>query len=316
MRSSNDRENLQKEFEGLLEFVHLPRWEKIRRSPVRSLWRSICWRWLASRLAVPLRLKAGTFFGYPMTVLAPPYVDILFYGAYLLDPEIRLTRYFLRQIQEGQIFFDVGAHIGYYTLLASKLVGPSGRVLAFEPAAPVLPVLRDNIQRHLNITLIEAAAGDRDGSVDLWVPKLKDTGMSTVLKNGPGVPCVQYGVQSVTLDTICSTYRVQPEWIKLDVEGAEDRVIGGSPKTFSNSALTVVAEVWLDSILPSHRESVKLLCREGFKPYSINEDGNLHVIDSLELFVRECQSLREQAVEGKRPTVPRSLFENLVFKRD
>jgi FkbM family methyltransferase len=313
---SNDRESLQQEFDGLLEFVYLPRWEKIRRSPVRSLSRSICWRWLASRFAFPLKLKAQTFFGYPMTVLAPPYADILFYGAYLLGPEIRLTRHFLHQIQEGQVFFDVGAHIGYYALLASRLVGPSGRVLAFEPAPPVLPVLRDNIQKHLNITLIEAAAGDRDGSTDLWVPKLKDTGMSTVLKNGPGVPCVRYGVQSVTLDTICSTYRIQPAWIKLDVEGAEDRVILGSPKTFSNSALTVVVEVWVDSILPSHRESVRLLSREGFKPYSIMDDGNLRMIDSLELFARECLSLRRQAVESKRPSLPRSLFENLVFKRD
>lgn len=313
---SNERESLTKEFEGLLELVYSPRWEKIKRSPVRSLWRSICWRWMASSFARPLKLKAQTFFGYPMTVLAPPYPDILFYGAYLLDPEIRLTHYFLQQIQEGQVFFDVGAHIGYYTLLASKLVGPRGRVVAFEPAPPVLPVLRDNIRRHLNITLIEAAALDRDGSIDLWVPQLRDTGMSTVLNNGTALPCVRYGVQSVTLDTICSTYRIQPAWIKLDVEGAEDRVIIGSPKTFSSSALTVVVEVWVDRLLPSHRESVRLLSREGFKPYSIGEDGSLRMIDSLGVFARECVRLREQAVESERPSPRRSLFENLVFKRD
>jgi FkbM family methyltransferase len=136
-----------------------------------------------------------------------------------------------RTIKPGDTVIDVGAHVGYFSLLMAALVGPSGRVLAFEPNP-------ENYQRllsHLaingltNVTPFHMAVGDKCGVVDLWINKDNDGGHA-VYDVGQLQPNTKsrahpqrYPVWMTTLDAICQT----PTCIKIDVEGNEHNVMRG-----------------------------------------------------------------------------------------
>src|SRR5574341_673203 len=84
------------------------------------------------------------------------------HGCWLGSYEYDKQKRFVREIKKGDVVYDIGAHVGFYTLLASELVGPSGQVIAFEP----LPRNLGYLHRHLalnsckNVTVIEAAVGN------------------------------------------------------------------------------------------------------------------------------------------------------------
>src|SRR5262245_8579614 len=86
-------------------------------------------------------------------------------GCWLGSYEYQKQRLFAKSVSPGDVVFDVGAHVGFYTLLASVLVGKRGRVIAFEPVPANLEYLRHHIRlnRIDNVEIIEAAVSDTDG---------------------------------------------------------------------------------------------------------------------------------------------------------
>jgi FkbM family methyltransferase len=88
----------------------------------------------------------------------------------LWEPEV--TRVFREVLSAGDVCVDVGANIGYFTLLASKLVGPSGRVYAVEPGSAAHAALLANLERNdvVNVVPVRVAAGAREGHADLHDP--------------------------------------------------------------------------------------------------------------------------------------------------
>ena len=117
------------------------------------------------------RVRAATVLGDAMTVVLPSSTqDIWLYGASVdSDAEVRLARFLLRTLGAGGVFFDVGANLGYYSLLASRLVGDSGRVLAFEPAPHILPLLEANVGHRKNVSIVRKALSAAGGSMDFHV---------------------------------------------------------------------------------------------------------------------------------------------------
>jgi FkbM family methyltransferase len=136
-----------------------------------------------------------------------------------------------RTIKAGDTVIDVGAHVGYFSLLMAALVGPTGRVLAFEPNP-------ENYQRllsHLaingltNVTPFHMAVGDKCGVVDLWINKDNDGGHA-VYDVGQLQPNTKsrahpqrYPVWMTTLDAIIQV----ASFLKIDVEGNEHNVMKG-----------------------------------------------------------------------------------------
>ena len=121
------------------------------------------------------------------------------------------------------VVFDIGAQAGYHTLLASISAGPNGRVYAFEPESRNLGYIRAHVALHnlTNVTVIDAAVSDITG----------------VARFDPGPSCVaghlseqgSLSVRCVTLDDEVFSGRLpMPDLIKLDVEGAELRVLEGA----------------------------------------------------------------------------------------
>jgi FkbM family methyltransferase len=87
------------------------------------------------------------------------------HGCWLGSYEYEKRRLFERALREGFTVFDVGAHVGFYTLLASVLVGAKGKVFAFEPLPRNLHYLKEHLRRNRveNVSVVEAAVSDRSG---------------------------------------------------------------------------------------------------------------------------------------------------------
>lgn len=150
----------------------------------------------------------------------------LFYGRAHERWETEQAR---RIIRSGDVVLDIGANIGYYSVLFSQLVG-SGQVYAFEPSTRNLPVLRENLRRNRieNVQVVEAALSDRRGVANLGGNTL-DT-----LRIGD-----DYRGESVTgdLDEWAEAADLRClDFVKADIEGHEIPMLrGGSPRDAARS---------------------------------------------------------------------------------
>jgi len=138
------------------------------------------------------------------------------------------TLLFQETLQSGMVVIDIGAHVGYYTLLAAKLVGPTGKVYAFEPAPGNHDTLLKNIalNNYSNITATKMAISDQKGNATIYLSGL-DTGRHSLYQHG--LP--EQGnasVETTTLDYFLESQGwPQIDLIKIDVEGAEIAVLDG-----------------------------------------------------------------------------------------
>jgi FkbM family methyltransferase len=143
-------------------------------------------------------------------------------GAY----ESEKQRAFCEYLKPGQVFFDLGANVGFYALLASRLVGDGGRIVAFEPAKRNIPYLR----RHLamndvgNCEVIEAAVSSEEGTAFFEVSTLPVTGHISRTRAES-----DYEVATVTLDRLFQRGMIPgPQVIKCDIEGGEYEALLGA----------------------------------------------------------------------------------------
>ena len=131
-----------------------------------------------------------------------------------------------REVKPGAVFYDVGANVGFYTLLASALVGP-GKVFAFEPVPTNVYYLKRHLElnRIKNVELFEAAVSDQTGTLSFLEEETRAMG-----RLQPGGNCT---VQSVTLDSLFQQGEIAPpDFIKMDIEGAEYRALQGTRQVF------------------------------------------------------------------------------------
>ncbi|HLV00460.1 MAG TPA: FkbM family methyltransferase, partial [Acidobacteriota bacterium] len=129
------------------------------------------------------------------------------------------------QLKPGMIAIDVGAHVGYYTRLFSDLVGPTGRVYAFEANPLNFSLLHHNTFRHANVEMIHRAVSNRIGQATLYVSS--KSGSHSLYQSEFTQDKVQ--VETETLDHFWKRIG-SPEigLIKIDVEGAEPSVLAGA----------------------------------------------------------------------------------------
>lgn len=139
-----------------------------------------------------------------------------------------------RLLQPGQVAYDVGANIGYTSLLLAEAVGPAGRVVAFEPLPANFHRLRQNLDLNAEgkwVEAVNAAVGDEAGSAQFLV---HSSGAMGKLSGSAGRE-VQYEhelpVEIVTIDDFVLEHdRRAPNLIKIDVEGGERAVLTGMRK--------------------------------------------------------------------------------------
>lgn len=144
--------------------------------------------------------------------------------------EPHLSRLFRENLRPGDTFVDVGANIGYFTLLACACVGPRGQVHSFEPNSDTFQALEQNVRLNQfhQATLNNLALTDQSGSVQLWFGPGIDSGLVSMQQTS-SLLTEKMVAQATTLDEYISTRGVgKIHAMKLDVEGAELLVLKGA----------------------------------------------------------------------------------------
>lgn len=271
------------------------RWERLYRRPLPYLSATLFHRLLYPLWPGGWRRLATTFFGWPMALRLPAGTDIFLTGGKSHDSEIRLCRFLLHRLQTGDTFVDVGAHYGFYSLLAAHLVGAAGRVLALEASPANYALLVDNLQQAPQATALPAAAAERDAEVSFFeFPPLYSEYNSLDVEQFETAPWRRKNrprrvvVESRRLDRLLAERQLAPQLIKVDVEGAEDRVVQGLTAHLSAAAPLMVME-YLAPEKPNaaHRAAARRLRSLGYRPHRIDADGQLHPCLNIEAYLQE-----------------------------
>lgn len=137
--------------------------------------------------------------------------------------------------------YDIGAHLGFYTLLLSQIVGENGRVFAFEPNLELLPSLKSTIAAHANIELFTIALSDQDGQIDLFVPEDASMASLSDWTNGIAGDVHRVSCEMHRVDDLVAKGKIEPPtFIKCDVEGAELSVFKGAVKNLDRVDAPVI----------------------------------------------------------------------------
>lgn len=156
------------------------------------------------------------------------------------------TCHILREtLKPGMTAVDAGANIGFYTLMASRLVGPQGKVFSFEASPENFAVLQDNIKLNScsNVIAMNKAITNREGVLKLWVSQENPASHSLFPDYESSGSAVE--VEAVSLDTLFENLGWPPvDLIKLDIEGAEPLAIEGMGKLISRmKKLNLIVEL-------------------------------------------------------------------------
>lgn len=152
------------------------------------------------------------------------------HGYWLGSYEMNKRLAFEKMIQPGYVVYDIGANVGYFTLLAAVLTGEKGQVYAFEPLPRNVEFLKKHISLNnlSNVEVIQAAVSDRSGEA------LFEFGASTAM--GHLSETGDLRIKLVSLDRmIANGDLITPDVIKIDVEGAEYDVLRGAKNLIETS---------------------------------------------------------------------------------
>jgi FkbM family methyltransferase len=191
--------------------------------------------------------------------------------------EKNLSQWILNRFGEaGSNFIDVGANLGYYTCLFSKLAGSQGRVLSVEPEPMNLNLLNINTARNClqNYKILPVALGEVEGEVTLNVYKSSNRGRHSIIMPGSGD---SVEVPVTTLDAAVSDFfgNEKISLIKIDVEGYEPYVLRGGAETIDRVDCLVIEYV-PRMLIASGVKVTDLfgpLFEKFSKAYAVSEDG-------------------------------------------
>jgi FkbM family methyltransferase len=157
---------------------------------------------------------------------------------YLLGSDERGTRRAVsNRVAPGMVAVDVGAHVGYYSRFFARGVGRAGSVYAFEPNPDTFAILERNTGRYPQVTRFNSAVMDRKGTVTLYMGRHKGTTSLWPANAGAQIE-MPFSVRATSLDEALNGVRV--DFVKIDVEGAEQEVLAGMQRLLERSPSAIL----------------------------------------------------------------------------
>lgn len=278
---SNKRESWLKQLDWVQKFSEGSKWYRLAARPKEYL-TAILYR----KLLYPLQKKATdthriTFFGKNITIPLPVSTDIYLAGAKTHDSEIRLARFLIKELRPGQKYIDIGAHIGFFSMLAAELAGVEGKIISVEPSTGTYKYLQINTKSYPNVTAIQALVSQQSGSTSFFEFDTLYSEYNTIhpeqykqdawyAANAP----LKTERESFTLRDLCNHYNLQPDIIKIDVEGAEYQVVS-TLKDTSLCPVIIMEYILLDEKDMTHDLALNHLLKIGYELKRISTDGHL-----------------------------------------
>ena len=188
------------------------------------------------------------------------------------------TKIVKKYVHEGDVVIDVGAHVGYYTLLMAQLVGKNGKVYSFEPDPVNFELLKKSVEINgfENVVLIQKAVSDTTEKIKLFLGD-NDSAINRIYDAKLGDAKKSIDVESVTIDEYFKENDKLFNFIKIDSEGSEAKIINGMEKFLTkNRKLIMMTEFFPFLIKKSGDEPnqyLKSLENSGFELYNILDDN-------------------------------------------
>ncbi|MCJ7791618.1 MAG: FkbM family methyltransferase [Dehalococcoidia bacterium] len=226
------------------------------------------------------------------------------------------TELFKKMAQDGMVVVDIGANIGYYTLIAAKLVGDKGVVYAFEPEPRSYKLLCQNIaiNGYTNIVPIEKAVSKTNGKTKFYVgaaiTDISSFAEDNVLQYSKNLDCLE--VETITLDDFFERTAGDDriDLMKIDVEGAEELVVDGAERILRSNTLKIFMEFVPRQLRNVGTDPLELLYKlrnYGFEIKLLN--GRKQVLEPIENIEEFCRTL-----ESRRKSKSGEVFNLLLEK--
>ncbi|MEM3084813.1 MAG: FkbM family methyltransferase [Nitrososphaerales archaeon] len=201
------------------------------------------------------------YYGF-LVHLRPGAEDLGFLSPYH-EPEI--VKLLQEQLKRDDNFVNIGANVGKYVLLASKYID-KGRIIAVEPHPETFKVLVENVSlNELNVECINVAVSDREGFDKLYI-SANGSGRNSLLSQGRTEKYIQ--VKITTLDSLVKALVLNKiDWLLIDVEGAEDKVLTAAPIALSITD-KIIVEAHSDE---NYKFVTNMLKENGFEITTIYE---------------------------------------------
>jgi FkbM family methyltransferase len=197
------------------------------------------------------------------------------------EDELMTVRIFKKYLKSGMTVLDLGANIGYYTMLARSIVGPKGKVFAFEPSPSSIKLIKASIKENsfANVIAVETAVSNKTGKAKLYLSPLYISEHSLLdyhYSSGRSSE-KSINVKTITIDDYFekNVGNFKIDFIKMDIEGSESRALEGMKRVLEeNKKLIMITEFCPNCIKFGNRnprDFLEKLLHLGFKIFHIDE---------------------------------------------
>ena len=226
-------------------------------------------------LSLSIQRKARLLWGEDMTVIYPEIASlgIARYGFF----GDGLTRMVVAHLRPGMTFLDVGAQLGYFTLLAAQIVGEKGQVHSFEPTPRTFEILKTNTELKSNVHLTQVAVSSESGIATLndYGPRFSafNSIYKAKLPNQSGTSkSSSFQAPTISIDEYVIQNKLTPNFVKIDAENSDYEILIGMKETLDQFQPVISVEVGdmdIDDVRPS-KDIVQLLLHKKYRPYEFN----------------------------------------------
>ena len=184
-------------------------------------------------------------------------------------------------VKAGDIVIDIGAHVGYYTLLFAQIVGNKGKVYSFEPDPENFKLLKKNIEINgfQNVILEQKAISNENEKVQLFIDK-ENRGENRIYDAKMNDTNESIQVESVRLDDYFQNFKQEINFIKIDAEGSELDIFCGMTSIIGkNSNLKIITEYFpflIKKFGVEPKEFIHSLSELGFQLYDILDESKIN----------------------------------------
>jgi FkbM family methyltransferase len=290
-------DSLEKKLRQVEHLANASKMQRLLHNPWRYAWSQFFRTVIFSFTQKGVIRKAQTFTGHPLSILLPSGLDIFLTGGKTHDSEIRLARFLVnhyraisQQPSAINTFIDIGAHVGYFSLITAVLLEEKGQILTFEAAKGTFDVLEKNLKPFSNIKTFHNAVTDVETDLTFFEFPFSHSEYNT-LHNAQFENEAWYKkfkpekiiVKGITLDSIVQKFDLKNPLIKIDTEGAEANVIKGGLTMFKTQNPIVIME-FLTQNNEGHKEAYNILTSLNYQPYTINQSGLLMKLIEIDTY--------------------------------